>query len=60
MLEEIYKAGEIDARKLPRDFENLSAQKQVKDIQIIALFGRLDVDDVTFIHRKLLVTESKS
>lgn len=55
MLEEIYKAGEIDARKLPRNFENLSAQKQVKDIQII-----LDVDDVTFIHRKLLVTESKS
>lgn len=32
VLEEIYKAGEIDARKLPRNFENLSAQKQVEAV----------------------------
>lgn len=32
VLEEIYKAGEIDARKLPRNFENLSALKQVEAV----------------------------
>lgn len=32
VLEEIYKAGEIDTRKLPRNFENLSAQKQVEAV----------------------------
>lgn len=37
MLEEIYKAGEVDPRKLPRNFDSLSAQKQVKDIQLYTI-----------------------
>lgn len=32
VLEEIYKAGEVDPRKLPRNFDSLSAQNQVEAV----------------------------
>lgn len=32
ILEEIYKAGEVDPRKLPRNFNSLSAKEQVSTL----------------------------
>lgn len=36
ILEEIYKAGEVDPRKLPRNFNSLSAKEQVSTLSTTA------------------------
>ena len=36
ILEEIYKAGEVDPRKLPRIFNSLSAKEQVSTLSTTA------------------------
>jgi len=40
VLDEIYKGGEVDRRKLPRNFDSLSAREQVK-MEMLALRASL-------------------
>ena len=56
ILEEIYKAGEVDPRKLPRNFNSLSAKEQVSTLPTTAKQSFLFVCCFTLIEISARVT----